>query len=272
MFVGRSGEWDTEGSDLLDIRLPGRQDELVSAVAAANPRTRGGAADRRAGRDAVAGRGRGRARGLVSGAGGGQRHCRRAARLAEPGGRLPQSFPVRWNDNPVHSQDREIYPGLNGKVRYEEGVFIGYRHYDRTGIEPMFPFGFGLSYTSFEVSDLAIDETGFDIDGKVTAWVGVTNTGARRGSEVVQLYVGDEASSVPRPVKELKAFEKVTLEPGEGKRLRFDLSARDFAFFDVAGHRWLVEPGAFNILIGTSATDIKLSAQVRRTTTMVLPV
>jgi beta-glucosidase len=192
--------------------------------------------------------------------------------VAEPGGRLPQSFPVRWNDNPVHSQDREIYPGLAGKVRYEEGVFIGYRHYDRQGIAPMFPFGFGLSYTSFELSDLAIDETGFDADGKVTVWVSVTNTGARRGSEVVQLYVGDEASSVPRPVKELKAFEKVALEPGESKRLRFDLTGRDFAFFDVAGHRWVAEPGAFSLMVGTSAADIKLMGQVRRATMLVLPV
>lgn len=270
--VGRNGEWDTEGSDLLDIKLPGRQDELVSAVAAANPRTvvvlqTGGPVEMPwLGEVAAV------LEAWYPGQEAGNAIADVLLGLAEPGGRLSQSFPVRWNDNPVHSQDREIYPGLNGKVRYEEGVFIGYRHYDRQGIEPMFPFGFGLSYTSFEVSDLAIDETGFDIDGKVTAWVGVTNTGARRGSEVVQLYVGDEASSVPRPVKELKAFEKVTLEPGEGKRLRFDLSARDFAFFDVAGHRWLVEPGAFNILIGTSATDIKLSAQVRRTTTMVLPV
>ena len=270
--IGRSGEWDTEGSDLLDIKLPGRQDELVRAVAAVNPRTvvvlqTGGPVEMPWLADVAT---------VLEAWYPGQEAGNAIADVllgaAEPGGRLPQSFPVRWNDNPVHSQDREIYPGLNGKVRYEEGVFIGYRHYDRQGITPMFPFGFGLSYTSFELSDLAIDESGFDAAGEVIVWVSVTNTGARRGSEVVQLYVGDEVSSVPRPVKELKAFEKVSLEPGESKRLRFDLKGRDFTFFDVAGHRWVAEPGAFAIMVGTSAADIKLTGQVRRTTTLALPV
>jgi beta-glucosidase len=191
---------------------------------------------------------------------------------AEPGGRLPQSFPVRWNDNPVHSQDREIYPGLNGKVRYEEGVFIGYRHYDRQGITPMFPFGFGLSYTSFELGDLAVDDSKFETDGAVTVYVTVTNVGARAGSEVVQLYVGDEASSVPRPAKELKAFAKVHLGAGETSRVRLDLKARDFAFYSVEAKHWLVEPGAFTLMVGTSAADIALTGQVRRTNRVLIPV
>jgi beta-glucosidase len=191
---------------------------------------------------------------------------------AEPGGRLPQSFPVRWNDNPVHSQDREIYPGLAGKVRYEEGVFIGYRHYDRQGITPQFPFGFGLSYTSFDLSDLAVDDSRFDPDGAVSVYVTVSNTGARVGSEVIQLYVGDEASSVPRPAKELKAFAKVHLAPGETKRVKLDLKDRDFAFYSVDAKHWVVEPGSFALSIGTSAVDLKLTAQIRRNTRLMIPV
>lgn len=191
---------------------------------------------------------------------------------AEPGGRLPQSFPVKWNDNPTHSQDREVYPGLNGKVRYEEGVFIGYRHYERQGIAPLFPFGFGLSYTSFALTDLAIEDADFDKHGNVTVWVTVTNTGDRTGSEVVQLYVGDDAASVPRPKKELKAFAKVELSPGEPRRLRLDLSGRDFAFYSVEAKHWLLEPGGFSVMVGTSATAITLSAQIGRTTTLMLPV
>ncbi|MEO7223078.1 MAG: glycoside hydrolase family 3 C-terminal domain-containing protein, partial [Devosia sp.] len=270
--VGRTGEWDTEGSDLLDIRLPGRQDELVSAVAKANPRTivvlqTGGPVEMPWLGEVAAvieawypGQEAGNAiADVLSGA-------------AEPGGRLPQSFPVRWNDNPVHSQDGEIYPGLNGKVRYEEGVFIGYRHYDRQGIAPMFPFGFGLSYTSFELSDLAIDDSRFEADGAVGVYVTIANTGVRAGSEVVQLYVGDEASSVPRPAKELKAFAKAHLAPGETKRLKLDLGDRDFAFYSVDAKHWLVEPGAFTLMVGTSATDIKLSAQVRRNNRVLIPV
>lgn len=269
--VGRSGEWDTEGSDLLDIKLPGRQDELVAAVAAANPRTivvlQTGGPVEMPWLDKVAA--------VLEAWYPGQEAGNAIADVltgTEPGGRLSQSFPVRWNDNPVHSQDREIYPGLNGKVRYEEGVFIGYRHYDRQGITPMFPFGFGLSYTSFELSELAIDEAAFEAEGKVVVSANLRNTGARAGSTVLQLYVGDEQASVPRPIKELKAFEKVALAPGEGKRVRFELSGRDFAWFDVGAQNWVIEPGAFNVLLGFSATDIRLSGVVRRATSMTLPV
>jgi beta-glucosidase len=270
--VGRTGEWDTEGADLLDIKLPGRQDELVSAVARANKRTivvlqTGGPVEMPW---------LGEVAGVIQSWYPGQEAGNAIADVlvgaAEPGGRLPQSFPVRWNDNPVHSQDREIYPGLNGKVRYEEGVFVGYRHYDRQGIAPMFPFGFGLSYTSFELSDLAVEDSAFDPDGTVGVYVTVTNVGARAGSEVVQLYVGDESSSVPRPVKELKAFAKVHLAPGETRRLKLELRDRDFAFYSVEAKHWLVEPGAFTLMVGTSATDIRLSAQVRRNTRLLIPV
>ncbi|RYE09240.1 MAG: beta-glucosidase [Hyphomicrobiales bacterium] len=270
--VGRNGEWDTEGSDLQDIKLPGRQDELVSAVAKANKRTivvlQTGGPVEMPWLDQVAA--------VVEAWYPGQEAGNAIADVlvgnAEPGGRLPQSFPVRWNDNPVHSQDREIYPGLNGKVRYEEGVFIGYRHYDRQGIEPMFPFGFGLSYTSFELADLAVDDSRFESDGAASVYVSVTNTGSRAGSEVVQLYVGDEASSVPRPVKELKSFAKVYLQPGETQRVKLELDERDFAFYSVDAKHWLVEPGAFTLMVGTSATDIKLTAQLRRSNSVLIPV
>ena len=270
--VGRTGEWDTEGSDLLDIKLPGRQDELVRAVAAVNPRTvvvlqTGGPVEMPWLDDVAA---------VIEAWYPGQEAGNAIADVvigaAEPGGRLPQSFPVKWNDNPVHSQDHEIYPGLAGKVRYEEGVFVGYRHYDRQGIAPLFPFGFGLSYTSFALSDLAIDDSGFEAEGVVGVSVTVTNIGARAGSEVVQLYVGDEAASVPRPLKELKAFTKVQLAPGETTRVKLSLKDRDFAFYGTAARHWLVEPGAFTLMVGTSATDIKLTGTVRRTTSLMLPV
>ena len=272
LCVGRTGEWDTEGSDLETITLPGRQDELVQAVAAVNPRTivvlQTGGPVEMPWLDQV---------GAVlqawyPGQEAGNAIADVLLGVAEPGGRLPQSFPVRWSDNPVHSQDREIYPGLNGRVRYEEGVFVGYRHYDRHGIVPLFPFGYGLGYTSFTLGDLAIDDDAFESDGRVVVCASLTNTGARRGSTVVQLYVGDEAASVPRPVKELKAFDKVALEPGESRRLRFDLGPRDFAFFEVGEGMWAVEPGAFSLFLGLSAADIRLSGVVRRSSALRLPV
>ena len=155
VFVGRNGEWDTEGSDLLDIALPGRQDELIARRRRGEPADRRGAADRRAGRDALARRR--------------SRRCWRpgirARKRATPsptccsarpsrGGRLPQSFPVKLGRQPDASQDREVYPGLDGKVRYEEGVFIGYRHYDRPASRRCSRSASGSGYTRFELSDL----------------------------------------------------------------------------------------------------------------------
>jgi beta-glucosidase len=191
---------------------------------------------------------------------------------ADPGGRLPQSFPVRWADNPAQSQDREVYPGLAGKVRYEEGLFIGYRHYDRLGIAPLFPFGFGLSYTSFALSGLTVDASRFEADGAVTVSVEVTNTGARAGSDVVQVYVSDPEASLVRPAKELKGFAKVTLAPGETRRVEMALDARAFAFYAPKAKHWLVEPGRFVIGAARHAADPGLTAEVSRDTTLMLPV
>ena len=179
---------------------------------------------------------------------------------AEPAGRLPQTFPKRWSDNPTWSQDPEVYPGTDGKVRYEEGVFIGYRHYDRLGLEPMFPFGHGLGYTTFELSGL--DVTGHR--GGVRATVKLTNTGTRRGATVVQLYVGDLEASVPRPVRELNAFAKATLDPGETLERAFLLLPRAFAFFDADARGWQIEEGDFRIWAGFSATDLRQSVVISK--------
>jgi beta-glucosidase len=270
--IGRNGEWDTEGSDLLDIMLPGRQNELVAAVAAANPRTivvlQSGGPVEMPWLDEVAA--------VVSAWYPGQEAGNAIADVltgaAEPGGRLPQSFPVRWADNPAHSQDREIYPGLAGKVRYEEGLFIGYRHYDRLGIAPLFPFGFGLSYTNFALGKLALDATRFESDGAVTVSVDVTNTGARPGSDVVQVYVSDPESSLVRPEKELKGFAKLTLQPGETKRVEITLTDRAFAFYAPNAKHWLVEKGSFIIRAARHAAEPGLVAEVSRDTTLMLPV
>ncbi len=258
VFVGRSGEWDTEGSDLEGIALPGRQDDLVAAVLKANPRTvvvlqTGGPVEMPW---------IGAAPAVLQAWYPGQECGNAIADVlfgdAEPGGRLPQTFPVRWRDNPTQSQDPEVYPGLNGRVRYEEGVFVGYRHYERQGIAPLFPFGHGLGYTDFELSGLAVDPAA----GGASARLTVTNTGARRGSTVVQIYVGDQDASVPRPVRELKAFAKVTLEAGEARELAFDLSPRAFAFYDTGAGAWRVEAGSFEISAGLSATDIRAQAEI----------
>jgi len=270
--IGRNGEWDTEGSDLASIALPGRQAELVAAVAQANPKTivvlqTGGPVEM----DWI-----GSVAALVEAWYPGQEAGNAIADVltgaVEPSGRLPQTFPARWADNPAHSQDAEVYPGFEGKVRYEEGIFVGYRHYDRLGLTPLFPFGFGLSYTSFALGDLVVDDSAFEADGTVRVSVTLTNTGARDGAAVVQLYVSDDASSDPRPAKELKAFDKVWLKAGASAAVTLTLDARAFAFFRPKAHHWLVEHGSFTLRVGLSSADLPLTATVTRTTTLMLPV
>lgn len=272
VFVGRNGEWDTEGSDLPSILLPGRQDELVAAVASANPNTvvvlqTGGPVEM-----PWIGSVASLLQAWYPGQEAGNAIADVLTGAAEPSGRLPQTFPMRWADNPTHSQDREVYPGLEGKVRYEEGIFVGYRHYDRLGMTPLFPFGFGLGYARFTLSDLAIDDSAFEADGNVGVSVTVTNISDRDGSAVIQLYVSDDIASDLRPAKELKAFSKVWLRAGESRQVTLTLDARAFAFYRVKARHWLVEAGSFTLLLGQNAADLPLSGQVSRSTTLMLPV
>lgn len=272
VFVGRNGEWDTEGSDLADITLPGRQDELVAAVAAANPNTivvlqTGGPVEM-----AWLGSVAAVLQSWYPGQEAGNAIADVLTGAVEPSGRLPQTFPVRWNDNPAHSQDGQVYPGFEGKVRYEEGIFVGYRHYDRMGLKPLFPFGFGLGYTQFEVGDLSVDDTRFEADGAVEVTFGVTNVGARDGQAVVQLYVSDDVASDPRPAKELKAFAKVAVKAGETAQVSLALDARAFAYYRAQAKHWLVENGSFTLRVGLSSADLPLNAKLERNTTLMLPV
>ncbi len=272
VFVGRSGEWDTEGSDLLNIDLPGRQNDLVSAVVAANPKTivvlqTGGPVEMPWIETVPS-----VLEAWYPGMEAGNAIADVLFGSAEPGGRLPQSFPVRWQDNPTQSQDPEVYPGIDGKVRYEEGVFIGYRHYDRTGIAPLFPFGHGLGYTDFALTGLMPHATAFDTEGKLAVDIVLENTGKREGAAVVQLYICDVEANVPRPEKELKSFAKVTLAPGEKRTVTLTLTPRDFAFFDVASQCWRVEPGRFDLIAGFSATDIRARTEITLDEGMELPV
>ncbi len=253
VVVGRSGEWDTEGWDMEDITLPGRQDELVRAVLAANPNTvvvvqAGGPVEMPWINEASA---------VLMAWYGGQEAGNSITDVlygaVEPTGRLPQTFPMRIEDSPTHSQDPLTYPGLDGRVRYSEGLYIGYRHYDRNAIVPLFPFGYGLSYTDFELDTLRVDGN----DVRVT----VQNIGKKDGTTVVQLYVSDRSGTIDRPDKELKAFAKVHLAEGETRELTFSLSDRDFAHWN---NGWHVAAGQYDIHLGFSAADIRLTENVER--------
>ena len=269
VLVGRNGEWDTEGSDLDGMALPGRQDELVRAVARANPNTvvvlQTGGPVQMPWLDDVAG--------VMQSWYAGQETGNAIADVlvgsAEPGGRLAQSFPIRWSDNPAYSQDPRVYPGLDGEVEYREGVFVGYRHYDQHGIKPLFPFGFGLSYTVFDYGPMTLDLSAI-ADGRVKVRGEVTNTGQRAGSTVAQLYVAPQTSTISRPKKELKAFAKVALAPGERRDVEFELDARAFAYFDVPSHTWIAEAGSYQLLLGTDAETIAATQTITLPTRLVL--
>lgn len=184
-----------------------------------------------------------------------------------PSGKLAETYPLRLQDTPAYIN----FPGENGEVRYGEGLFIGYRYYEARDVAVLFPFGYGLSYTTFAYGNMRVSADSFDdVDG-LTVSVEVSNTGTVAGKEVVQLYVRDRESRLVRPVKELKGFAKVSLQPGETKTVTFDLDFRAFAYFDPAYHQWVTEDGQFDILVGASSADIRCSATVNLHSTLVLP-
>jgi beta-glucosidase len=176
---------------------------------------------------------------------------------AEPSGRLPVTFPRRIEDSPAHAW----YPG-GDEVVYGEGLFVGYRHFDRAAGAPMFPFGHGLTYTRFAYSNLIAPEEATAADGVEVTFT-LANTGRRKGKETAQLYVRPRGPSVERPVKELKGFAKVDLAPAETRQVRLKLEARDFSYWDPTANGWVAEPGSYDLLIGGSAADIELQATVR---------
>ena len=187
--------------------------------------------------------------------------------VVNPSGKLAETFPRRLEDTPAFLN----YPGDSGAVRYGEGMYIGYRYYDAKDMDVLYPFGYGLSYTSYAYSNLRVSAQAFrDVDG-LTVSVDVTNTGDVAGKEIVQVYVRDVNARRSRPDKELKGFAKVALQPGETQTVTIELDARAFAYYDPAYHRWVTESGSFEILVGRSAADICLQASVEMESTQVLP-
>ena len=260
---------DDEGTDRRDLGLPAHQAELIARVSAANPRT------------AVV---------MISGSpvsfdgwlsqvpavlqawyGG----CEAGTALAEvlfgdlsPSGKLPCTFPKALADTPAAHGGARAYPGEGGVVHYDEGLLVGYRWYDTKGIEPLFPFGFGLSYTSFRYANLQVQRTG---DAAADVAVEVTNTGTRAGTEVVQLYVSPDHPGVPRPDKELKGFARVGLEPGETKTVRLSLGPRSFAYYAPDAHGWKVEAATYRLRVGGSSRDIRLEGALSVAAPLALP-
>ncbi len=255
VVVGLNADWETEGRDRESLELPGRQAELAQRVAAANPRS---VVVLNAG-SPVAGDWLDELPGLLvlwyAGQEGGNALADVLLGDVSPSGRLPQTWPRRLEDNPTHLS----YPGERGRVAYGEGLFMGYRYYDKKRIAPRFPFGHGLSYTEFRYGELLVERGG---DDAVEVTLDVSNTGTRAGQETVQLYVRDVEASVLRPDKELRAFAKLALEPGETGSARMTLDRRAFAFWDPEAGDWTLEAGDFELLVGSSSADIRARARV----------
>jgi beta-glucosidase len=260
--AGFSPETETEGADRT-FGLPPGQDELINAALDANKNTfvvltSGGGMDMNAWVD--------RAPAILQAWYAGQEGGTALAQLlygdVAPSGKLPMTFERRWEDNPSF---KTYYPDPSDKAKkisYTEGVFIGYRGYEKNGTKPLFPFGHGLSYTTFAYKNLSVTPAEVAGDAPVTVSFEVTNTGQREGAEVAQVYVGDKHSKVPRPAKELKGFSKVSLKPGETKRVQVQLDRRAFSYYDVNKKSWTADPGAFQILVGPSSAEIALNGIV----------
>ncbi|KAI1813405.1 glycoside hydrolase family 3 protein [Poronia punctata] len=255
VIVGLDAEWESEGYDRKTMDLPydGSQDRLVAAVLKANPRTvvvnQSGSPVTMPWADDVPA--------IVQAWYQGQEAGNALADVLfgfqNPSGKLPATFPRRIEDTPAYHN----WPGENLQVLYGEGLYIGYRHYDRAKITPLFPFGHGLTYTTFEYGRPSLSNRVLASDAPIHLVMAVTNTGSRAGAETVQIYVRDEKATLPRPEKELVAFEKVFLEPDETKHITVSLDKYAVGYYDPAKKAWVAEEGGFRVLIGASAVDVR---------------
>lgn len=262
VFAGLNAEWDNEGLDRHTLALPHLQDALIARVVAANPRTvvvlQSGSPLALPWLEQVPA--------VVQAWYPGQ-ECGNAIAdvllgAAEPGGRLPQTWPLRLQDTVAHG-NVALYPGVDGHVRYEEGILIGYRHYQYHQLPVQFPFGYGLSYTRFEYGGLRSVSSCVQPDQPLVLEMDVHNVGNRTGSAVVQLYVSDLDCSVMRPARELKAFGKLALQAGERGVLQFHLPMRAFAYYDEVRGGWRAEAGAFDLHAATDADTVLSTLRVR---------
>ena len=261
LVVGRYSHLESEGFDVQTMDLPAGQDDLIEAVEKANPRT---IIVLNTGDPVTMTSWIAHTPALLDLWYGGQEGGRALAAVlfgdANPSGKLPVSFPKRFEDSPAYGH----YPGKDLKVEYAEGIYVGYRYFDSRNVEPQFPFGFGLSYTTFDYSDLKVTPGKIDGNQAVEVSMKLSNTGSRPGAEVVELYVHEGRPKVDRPVRELKGFRRVELNPGQSQIVKFTLDRAAFSYWDLAARAWTADPGAFEIQVGASSRDIRLRAPLTR--------
>ena len=262
LAVGFDSESESEGADRT-FQLPPAQDELINQVVGANKNTivvvtSGGAVDMN--------RWLGHVPALFESWYAGQEQGTALAQLIfgeySPSGKLPVTFERSWEENPAHDN---YYPKSGEKrIEYKEGVFFGYRYFDKVPVKPQFPFGYGLSYTTFAYKNLSITPASAAGEQVIDVSLDVTNTGHRAGAEVAEVYVGEPNATVPRPVKELKGFIRVQLNAGETRRVSVTLDRRAFAYYNIKNHDWTVDAGDFNVYVGSSSAQIDLTGKIAR--------
>lgn len=261
LVCGLNHDYDTESFDRLNMDIPYGQVELIQEVVKANPRTIvvmiAGSPLNMAAVDICS-------PAIVwawfNGMEGGNALVDVLSGKVNPSGKMPFTTPVSLDQSPAHALGN--FPGRDLKVNYEEDILVGYRWFDTKGLPVVYPFGYGLSYTTFDYSNLNTDKETYDQADTIQATFTLTNTGDREGAEVAQLYVSDPVCSVMRPVKELKGFKKVFLKPGESRRITLDIPVSSLAFYSEAQSQFVVEPGEFILQLGDSASDIKQKISV----------
>jgi beta-glucosidase len=262
VFAGLPDSFESEGFDRKDLALPNGHERAIEAVAGAQPNVGVVLMNGSAVLMPWATRVKAILEAWLGGQAGGEAIADAIVGRTNPSGKLSETFPARLEDTAAFLD----YPGVDGEARYGERVFIGYRYHERRRIAPLFPFGHGLSYTSFAYSNLQVAAaSAAEAERGVLYSVGITikNTGSRAGKEIVQLYVSERKSRLARPSKELRHFAKVALEPGEARSVQFELQARDFAYYDVRLHDWVVDSGVFHVLVGGSSQGPFASESVK---------
>ncbi|MGN7310952.1 glycoside hydrolase family 3 C-terminal domain-containing protein [Alkalicoccobacillus gibsonii] len=258
LFVGLPDRYESEGFDRDHMSLPTNHEALIRSVLDAQPNTivilsNGSPVEMPWVDDVPA-----IIEGYLGGQAGGGAVADILFGVESPSGKLAETFPVRVEDNPSYL----YFPGEGDRVEYREGIFVGYRYYDTKKVKPLFPFGHGLSYTTFSYENMTVSSRELNESDKVTVTIQIKNTGSVKGKEIVQLYVHDKHSSVVRPEKELKAFDKVELEPGETKEVDLELDRRAFAYYNADKEDWSVESGEFELRVGPSSADIALTETI----------
>ncbi len=258
VFAGTSYSYESEGFDRKDLVLPSDQDTLIKEVSKANKNT---IVVLTTGSPVVMDKWVDNVSGLLEAWFAGEQAGNAIAEIllgeTNPSGKLPMTFPKRWEDCSAF----DSYMKEDKKTTYSDGIYVGYRHFEKYKIKPLFPFGFGLSYTTFQYSDLKLSSKEMDKNGRLTVSFAIKNTGQVKGAEVTQLYIKNMTASIDHPEKELKRFEKINLNPGEKKMIEFEIDEKALSFFDPTKKTWVAEVGEFEALVGSSSDSIELKGK-----------